>query len=651
MPSLEKFEKSKLTGVVDDFLRSKHKDLNEEVEFLSILDYIDRFKLLPSGLYPVQKFILKLYYNIPLDNVLPDNTSDRIKITKGFRSNKFIYMTEVEYLAYLFEQGHCNIKVQDFKARHELILVLGRRGGKSILASLIASYELYKLLRRYSPQIFYGMPVTSEIRILCIANDKDQAEIVYQDINGYVNSVDYFSTALANNTTQFMKFRTPYDKEKFGEDGRSTITATFKSSIAKGLRGRGVMCFILDEFAFFINDSGKSNAREIYRAISPSLKQFTPKDLKDKRIAVGPSDGRTIVISSPDSRDGFFYSLYQMSTSGDIAASNTLMIQAPTWEVNPTLSQQDYEVEYAKDPKAFDTEYGANFSDRVRGWIEDSKDLTDCIIPDLRPIHRGNTREPFWIGIDFALVKDGTAIVLTHLKNGKINLAYHEVWYAGKRWADVNPHLSAPLTNYANLLQDVKRLDIDEIVRWIVAISKKFYLMKGVFDQWAGTIFEQKLHKEGLTQLESNNFSVVDSSKMYQNMKMLLYASQLGLYDYPLPQTSDAALDFGSNQHSPLIKEILELQSYSGGKNIIVVEAPNVAGKHDDISDALVRSIFLASEYIRENPGVLENSYRSLMIQGPGVNDYGFNQYHRLRARLHGPKPIERRVPFSHKRY
>jgi len=643
MPSIEKQEKSKLTGLVDDFLIKRKKissgnEGDDNTTFLTIIDFIERFKLLPYGLFPVQKFILKLYYNIPLDDKLPGDERDRIYVTPNFRSNKRVYMTEVKYLEYLYSQGRCNIKQQDDNIRYELILVLGRRSGKSALASLIAAYELYKLLARDCPQKYYGMPVSSEIRVLDVANDKDQAEIVYQDIAGYVESVDYFRTSLANHTTQFMKFKTPHDKRKFGDEGRSTLTATFKSSIAKGLRGRGVICFILDEFAFFLNESGKSNAREVYRAIIPSLKQFTPKDSKDKRKAIAKSEGRTVVISSPDAKDGFFYHLYQLSLTKDIAASNMLMIQAPTWEVNPTLSQQDYEIEYAKDPRAFTTEYGAQFSDRVRGWIEDAKDLQDCIIDDLKPLVRGNPREPFWAGLDFGISKDGTSVALTHLLNGRITLGYHEAWYAGKSWKETNPHLTNPLVPYARTLQDVKRLDIDEIANWLFVLSKRFYILKGVFDQWAGPVFEQKLHKTGLQQFEMRHFSTADSSKVYQNAKMFMYTTQLAFYDYPIPK--QVIQEDSLVLHSPLIAEMLELQATSAGKNLISVEAPNIPGKHDDNSDAVMRSIYLAAEYISENPGILDISHIEVMPMAR--KNYGYRYFHRARTRLHGPPPPER---------
>jgi hypothetical protein len=640
MPIKEVAYKSVLTEDISSFLKQKRSEqkggADGDVEFMDVLEFIEKFKLLPYGLYPVQKFIVKMYYNLPL------NDTDRTITVRNMFGDKILHeFTEKEYLRYLYDKGACNIKEQDGKERRELILVLGRRSGKSSLSAIFASYELYKLLRRGSPQAFYGLPAGSEIRVLCVANDKEQAGIVYGDMQSHIESVDYFKNSIANTTQTFMKFRTESDKERFGLAGKGTISATFKSSIAKGLRGRGVMCAIMDEIAFFI-DNGMSSAEGVYKAIMPALAQFSPKDPNNKHMAIGPTHGRMIMISSPDAKEGFFYRSFQRAMANDIGSSDTLVIQAPTWEVNPTLDRSYYEKEYHKDPRTFMTEHGAQFSDRVRGWIEDANDLEEVIDKNLVPKEFGLPREPHFAGIDVGLVNDGTSIALTKIVNGKVELAYHEIWYAKKKWKESNPHLKTPLVPYAHTLQDVARIDMAEIANWFKALSSKFYIVKGIFDQWSGIVFEQELHKQGLRQFETRNFFASDSSQMYQTFKMFMYNRQLSIYDYP---KSDSLDGVSSGRRSPLITELFELQAYSGGKNIITVEAPKSPGKHDDMSDALARSILVASEYIRENPGILE---RPSLAPAPDAITRvpSYQQYHRMMQRMHGGSSrVGARVP------
>lgn len=644
MPTVEKNKKSDLSGSVDSFLSRKRSDTKKpegDVEFLNVIEFIERFKLLPYGLYPVQKFIVKLYYNLPLDSV-----EKTITITDKFNTKVLHTLTEVEYLEYLHSQGRCNIKKQDGKHRRELILVLGRRSGKSTLSAIFAAYELYKLLCRGYPQAFYGVPPGNEIRVMCLANDKEQASIVFGEMSTHVEQIDFFKASKVNDTQTYLRFQTEHDRQQFGEGSKNgSLVATFKSSIAKGIRGRGVMCAILDELAFFVDD-GKSSANKIYKAMVPSIAQFSPKDPNDRRRPIGPSHGRIISISSPDARDGFFYHLYQLSLTNSEASENMLMIQAPTWEVNTSIDPSYYKVEYHKDPKSFETEHGAEFSDRVRGWIEDAKDLTDCIVPDMKPLLRGAPREPFFCGLDFGIVNDGTAVALTRLNRGKVELCYHEVWYAKKRWKDANPHLETPLTEYAHTLQDRQRLDMQEIADWLKVLSTKFYIVKGIFDQWAGPIFEQELHRRGLRQFEIRNFFPSETSQAYQNAKMMMYNRQLSIYDYPVPDVT-GSIESDKRVHSPFISEILELQATAGGKNIITVEAPKVSGKHDDMSDAFIRSLLLASEHIQTHPGALENHGPRVDANPYGSYPYGQRQYLRMRERQHGPIPKERRIPRS----
>lgn len=502
----------------------------------------------------------------------------------------------------------------------------------SEISSIIAGYETFKLLVRGNPQSYYGMPSGSDIRLLCVANDKEQASIVFGNMQGHIEKVDYFKSAFANSTQQFLRFRTEEDKRIFGNSSnKASITVTFKSSVAKGLRGRAVICAIMDEIAFFVDD-GMTSADKVYSAINPSLAQFSPKDPKNKHKSIGNTEGRMILISSPSSKDGFFYKQYVKAMSAERGSEGMLVIQAPTWEVNPTLSPEYYEREYFKDPRVFTTEHGAEFSDRTRGWIEDARDLESCINADLKPKLHSLPREPHFLGLDFGISNDGTAIALTRLANKKIELAYHEVWYPKKPWDLSNPHLEVPWVEYARGLSNEQRLDIDAIGEWLLAISKKFFIYEGVFDQWAGPVMEQIVHKIGLTQIKTRNFSVSDSSRMYSIFKSLMFNKAISLYDYPRPEST---LDGMQGKHSPLITELLELQANSGGKNITIVEAPAISGKHDDVSDALARSVLLASEYIMKYPDALEASgYTSNISQQRQIGSY--TSYQRQRARNHG---------------
>jgi hypothetical protein len=187
------------------------------------------------------------------------------------------------------------------------------------------------------------------------------------------------------------------------------LRVTFKSSIAKGLRGAGNAVIIMDEMAHY-KETGQSSAKDIYDAVKPSMAAFIPKDPETGSKMMQPDgseypvESRLITISSPLNKSGKFYDLFHLAMSRGPGSNNMLAIQAPTWEINPTLSNDYYKEQYHADPAVFLTEHGAQFSDRVRGWIEREEDLMACVDEGLLPQILGIPRYPYQMGIDIGLI-------------------------------------------------------------------------------------------------------------------------------------------------------------------------------------------------------------------------------------------------------
>jgi len=611
----------------------------------NILDYIESSWGLNMTLYPIQRFIVKLYYHLPLD----EHTKN-IRVTDMFNSKVLFEFTEVEYLHYLKEEGRCNIGVQDHE-RRELLLAIGRRAGKSTLSGIFASYEVYRLLNLGNPQEYYGLHPGNRIQIISIGTDKDQAGILFNEVTSHLSRCEYFSRFIANNTQSYIQFRTPNDIDKYGEtsrqengkfvsfNGKATIRVTFKSCIAKGLRGFGNIVIILDEMAHF-QAEGQSSAKDIYDAITPSAAAFSPKGADGMPMlrpdgTTFPVESRVICISSPLNKAGKFYDLYHQAMSGGEAAENLLAIQAPTWEVNPTINTTYYRQKYHADPTVFMTEHGAQFSNRVRGWIERESDLMACIDAESVPKDRGVPRYPHQMGLDVGLVGDGTAVFITHVDGDKIVLDYHEYWMAGKDWRETNPHLGNHYPcDYAKGLASVERLDFEEISRWIIGLTSKFFISDAIFDRWNGIPLEQAFVKAGLRQFKSEFFTRDVASKIYQNAKLMIYDEKLSLYNYP--KMSDG-------KHSPFIEELLKLQATQVSKNIIAVSAPDHVGDHDDMSDAFVRAVWLSSMKLSQHHIATGHSRG---VGGLPSVPATVARYQLQRARAHGGFS-ERMVPKS----
>ena len=621
-----------LTTLAQPTVQGQSQTSASAAKIFNIIDYIEQPWGLNMKLFPAQRFIVKLAYFLPLDD-----RDKRIVITDMYNTKELFRFTELEYLHYLYSEGRCNINEQDHE-RRDLVLSCGRRSGKTTLSGVFASYEVYRLLNLHNPQYYYGLPNGNRIQLISVATDQDQASLLYNEVTTHLAKCDYFKPFIANNTQKLVNFRTPYDIERYGPsnrmqdgkfvsfNGKATLRVTFKSCIAKGLRGAGNIVIILDEIAHF-QSKGQGSAKEIYDAVSPSTAAFSPKSPDTGMPIFGAStktDARIICISSPLGRSGKFFELFDLAMRGGPGSENLIAIQAPTWEINPTVSTSYYKQKYHEDPSVFMVEHGAQFSDQIRGWIERESDLLQCVQADRRPIDRGIPRAPHQMGIDVGLVGDGTCATITYVDHEKICLAYHETWRAGESWHKLNPHLESPITPYARRLGEVERLDFDEIANWIIELSKRFYITDGLFDRWNGIPLEQALHKVGLKQFRSDFFTRDMSSKMYQTAKMLMYDNQLELYDYPIE---------GIDKHSLLIKELLSLQAQQISKNLVMVESPKVVGAHDDQSDSFVRAVWLTHERM-SNQKFASMGYA---VGGPHIASAStVRGYATARARRHG---------------
>lgn len=569
-------------------------------------DYVDPITFIEASwglglkLFPIQRIIIKAHYGMalddndlgipldrPVDQTHPewdDSWADylddeafylyRIVVT-DFRRENTRYMTEAGYLRYLYDEGRCNIReVVPGKQRREMILSVGRRSGKTLITSCIVAYETYKLLLKGNPQKYYGSSQSNVIQLISVATDRDQAGLLYREASGHFTKCDFFKPYAANATQSFATFQTPFDIEKYGSysdnpKARYSINVTFRSCVAKGLRGGANLLVALDEVAHF-GEKGQASADEVYQAVEPSTRTFSPKDPKNTTRPIGENEGRIIMISSPLGRQGLFYKQFTLGFGNNKAADNLLCIQAPTWEVNPTVPAETFVASYLKDPNVFFTEFGAVFSDRTRGWIEDPADLIACVDPDLRPQTRAPARAPHFMGLDVALVGDYTTVAVGHNNSeGKVVLDYIDRIRAGE-----------------GDFEHLDRLEFDDVADWVYDISRRFYITEGMFDQWSGIPMEQALKKRGLSTLKSVHHTRNLSSQMFQNFKNLMFDKKMVLYDWPIPE---------GDEHSAHIAELLELQAEYISKYIIKVEAPNIEGKHDDLSDSLVRMVWVAT--------------------------------------------------------
>jgi hypothetical protein len=98
----------------------------------------------------------------------------------------------------------------------ELVLVLGRRSGKDFMVSLIALYEVMRLIEIPGgcPFKFYNMAEGNPIFILTVATSSDQARILFTEIKEKMTSSEYFRDKLGHIEADKIWLLTPQDRIK-----------------------------------------------------------------------------------------------------------------------------------------------------------------------------------------------------------------------------------------------------------------------------------------------------------------------------------------------------------------------------------------------------------------------------------------------------
>lgn len=269
------------------------------------------------------------------------------------------------------------------EAFREAYVIVGRRGGKSLIAALVATF--LAAFKTYDDALAPG-----ETGVLAvIAADRRQARVIL----GYINA--FFDSPLLRSMV-----KEPL-KESLVLTNRVRIeihTCSFKAT-----RGYTLIGVIADEVAFWASDVSANPDFEVLNALRPGL---------------ATTGGLLLCISSPYAKRG---ALYQAFRDHFGKLSDVLVWKAASREMNPALSKAIVALAYARDAASARSEYGDGFRDDVAGLI--SLELVESrVIPhrlELPPVSgrryaafcdpSGGRADSMCVGIAHA--ENGTAVL------------------------------------------------------------------------------------------------------------------------------------------------------------------------------------------------------------------------------------------------
>lgn len=510
-----------ITGHLQDFM--EHLEEQESEEPVDIITYIKAPWGLNMGqeglsIYPIQEFMLKMMYSLPLDTV-----EKRIATRDRFNTHDIDYYTEYEFLTFLHKEGMCNVSPEEHDAnighkKNMIILRIGRRGTKTTLTQWISAYELYSLLRYYCPQQKFGVRPEQPIGITLVSTTEDQAIQLLAPARNAIRNSPLLRTYVdpGADSSQRIRLNTRYNQDhNLGSDSGLTLGA-FPCS-ARRLRGPSNILVLLEEYGFFnyMNTTTNSSDKSIFEALEPSTADFMDHETRQPLSTI-------IVISTPLTRESHMYELEKAILDG--RQENGLILNLPSYWINPNLAAAKLRSAYKTDPKAFQQEYDAQYMDTVSGAFDPVK-LLYCRVPLSQANFQVASDESTYLGIDIGLVNDGTSlsVVAYSAQRKRYRLVHHE----HIRWD--NPDQAAYLALDKETGEILDYLDIQKIAERIDWLWKYYSCVSGVYDQFNafGLHSHLTMSQQRLKHVE---VSSTYNDRLARNMLSIVNQGQLEIY-------------------------------------------------------------------------------------------------------------------------
>jgi len=450
-----------------------------------------------KGLRPMQKIILKIFYRGSKGNENLRLTDEELELCHKY---------EIDTNEY--DRGNIIEKYNTADIFNELVLVWGRRSGKTFLFSVIALYEALKLLELPGgdPYAYYSLGGGSEISILTVASASDQAGIAFDEIKEKILQSRYFEDKFIipdGICSDSIHLLTPKDK-KMNEEARKKGMSAKKGSIvievghsnSSSLRGKAIFVLLLDEIAAYKMSGGPSSDERIYNSLEPSVMTYVRKvpvldefgnpilDSKKRIKKKAVFDGKIISISSPMGKEGKLYDLFVTAPQ----KKHRLACRLPTWWVNPTLTEEDLREKSDLSDDSFMQEYGAEFSG-TSGESFFPRDVVEDLFKDGRALSFKEMGEPgiaYFVHIDPATTSHNYSLVVVH-REMFFNKDTHEPDYR-----IVVDHIKywRPMPG--------KPVNTDEVDQYLIDLKKRFFIAMVTYDQWHIISSIEKLKKHGI---------------------------------------------------------------------------------------------------------------------------------------------------------
>ncbi|WP_200922199.1 hypothetical protein [Sphingomonas sp. Leaf23] len=388
--------------------------------------------------------------------------------------------------------------------------ICGRRSGKDVKASALATY-----LATFGAEQMGWLDciVPGEtVMVQLIAKDRKQAKVCLGYIKAYFRK-PLLAQMVAKQTAE-------------GIELTNGITIEITTNDVGGTRGPTVVAAVFDEVAFWSSENSANPDQDVYNAVKPAM-------------ATVPG-AMLIGISSPYARRGLLWNKHKRHHG---KPGKTLVVQAPTWVMNPTIKRDgEFLTEaYENDPASASAEYGGEFRKDVEAFV--SLEVVEACA------EVGTRERAPRPGVQYTAFVDpsgGSQDSMT------LAIAHHE--------GDKDEFLTV-----IDATREVKPpFSPEGVVAEFCGLLKLYGIREVTGDRYAGEWPREQFRKHEIAYIVSDK----NRSDLYRDMLPVLNSGRVSLLDDP-----------------KLINQIvgLERRTARGGRDSI----DHAPGGHDDIANAV----------------------------------------------------------------
>ena len=225
----------------------------------------------------------------------------------------------------------------------EAWLVVGRRGGKSRIAAILAVF--LAIFQNYSKFLAPG----ERGILMVLATDRNQAQIVFGYIAGLIDNVPMLARLVQSRTKESIQL---YNR----------ITIEVHTANYRAVRGYTVVAAICDEIAFWRSEDSANPDMEILNALRPAM-----------ATVPGPL---LLCISTPYARRGALWEAHRQHFGQD--GDPVLVWQGDTRSMNPSVDEKVISEAFEQDEAAAAADYGAQFRRDIEGFV--SSEAVDAVV-------------------------------------------------------------------------------------------------------------------------------------------------------------------------------------------------------------------------------------------------------------------------------